>query len=60
MTRQGLASNLGPGVQFWSFQFTYNDLVAITGAGVQTIDLFDILSGPPYNTSRRSRSHRAV
>jgi hypothetical protein len=49
MTRQGLATGLGSLVQFWSFQFTYADL---TTAGLtQTLNLYNILSGPPYNTS---------
>jgi hypothetical protein len=49
MTRQGLATGLGSLVQFWSYQFTYADL---TTAGLtQTLNLYNILSGPPYNTS---------
>ena len=50
MTRQGLAANLGGNVQVWSYQFTYNDLVATAGL-TKTLDLYDTLSGPPYNTT---------
>jgi hypothetical protein len=50
MTRQGLATNLGGSLQLWSFQFTYND-VTDTADTKKTMDLFDILTGPPYNTS---------
>lgn len=49
-TRQGLATNLGGNLQLWSFQFTWNDLVAVADTK-KTLDLFDILTGPPYNTS---------
>jgi hypothetical protein len=53
MTRQGLATGLGSLVQFWSFQFTFNDFALLTGASgaAATLNLFNILSGPPYNTS---------
>ena len=50
MTRQGLATNLGGNLQFWSFQFLYSDLTSQSGASA-TLDLYDILTGPPYNTS---------
>ena len=49
-TRQGLATNLGGNLQMWSFQFTWNDLVAVANT-TKLLDLFDILTGPPYNTS---------
>ena len=55
MTRQGLATGLGSLVQFWSFQFTYNDLT--TAGTSQTLDLYDILSGPPYNTTTALSLH---
>ena len=48
--RQGLATNLGGNLQLWSFQFTWNDLVGTAGL-TKTQNLFDLLSGPPYNTS---------
>lgn len=50
ITRQGLATNLGGMLQFWSFQATYAD-VTDTAATTKTMDLYDILTGPPYNTS---------
>jgi len=53
MTQQGLAGNLGGAIQFWSFQFTYLDLQSTaTASGVAyTFNLYNQLSGPPYNTS---------
>ena len=53
MTQQGLATNLGGAIQFWSFQFTYNDLTSQTSASgvAATLNLYNALSGPPYNTS---------
>ena len=50
-TRQGLATNLGGNLQLWSFQFTYNDMASYTSSLSHTFDLYDILSGPPYNTT---------
>ena len=50
-TRQGLATNLGGNLQFWSFQFTWNDFAAYTANLAHTFNLYDILTGPPYNTS---------
>ncbi len=38
-------------VVFNSYQFTFNDLAAIVGSGVKTVNLYNLLSGPPYNTS---------
>ncbi len=51
MTKQGLATGLGSMIVFNSYQFTFNDLAAIVGSGVKTVNLFNALSGPPYNTS---------
>jgi len=53
MTRQGLATGLGSLVNFWSYQFTFNDFANLAGgSGVAaTLNLFNLLSGPPYNTS---------
>ena len=53
MTQQGLAGNLGGTIQFWSFQFTYSDLAGNAAASgvAATLNLYNQLSGPPYNTS---------
>jgi hypothetical protein len=53
MTQQGLAGNLGGSIQFWSFQFNYLDLQGTTTASgvAYTFNLYNQLSGPPYNTS---------
>lgn len=51
MTKQGLATGLGSMIVFNSYQFTFNDLAATSGSGVKTLNLFNKLSGPPYNTS---------
>ena len=53
MTQQGLATNLGGAIQFWSFQFTYSDLAGNAAASgvAATLNLYNTLSGPPYNTT---------
>lgn len=52
-TLQGLAGNLGGDLACISVQFTYLDLQQLTsGSGAKTLNLFNILTGPPYNTSK--------
>ena len=49
MTRQGLANNFGGAIQGWSFQITAADLQLTSGAGAQTMNLYNLSGGPPYN-----------